>query len=218
MGRLFDELKRRSVVSVAIAYIVVGCVAPPAASEGDEVENLPTLIGGFAHVGVSKSLVATEAYVDMNDFYVRYENEDGEVYAGGQWAKRLDITRVEEQKDGMFEGPYILPIDYQQEERWLSIPEKPIRPRILSSEQWGRFLNSLLASVLPEDEKLGVVIHFDADDYFMYINEIGDIEARLHIDKPADYSVLDSLGFGEFRTLVGEVVFHDSSSLHASPT
>ena len=167
----------------------------------DERSDLPTLTARFAEQGVAHSLIATEAYVDMDDFYVRYESEDGEVYAGGRWSKRLDIMEVEQQRDGLYAGPYILPIDYQRQERWPSIPDEPIVPRILGSEQWGRFLNSLLASLLPEEAKQGIVMHFDADDYFLFINDIGDIESSLFIDKPADYSVQESVDFGEFVKL-----------------
>ena len=167
----------------------------------DERSDLPTLTASFAEQGVANSLVATEAYVDMDDFYIRYESEDGEVYAGGRWSKRLDITKVEQQRDGLYDGPYILPIDYQRQERWPSIPDEPIVPRILGSEQWGRFLNSLLASLLPEEAKQGIVMHFDADDYFLFINDIGDIESSLFIDKPADYSVQESVDFGDFVKL-----------------
>jgi len=166
--------------------------------EPDNPDQLPTLVGKFADEGVSSPLVADEAYVDMDNFFVRYSSEEGVVYAGGRWSERLDIEAVEQQTDGTYGGPYILPIEYQQSGRWPEIPEKPITPRILSSEQWTRFLNQLLASVLPTERKLGVVMHFDSDDYFLYLNERREIEARLIIEKPADYTVSERIGFGEF--------------------
>ena len=142
--------------------------------------------------------MADEGYVGPDQFFIKYERDDGVVYAGGRWSHRLDIQAVEQQTDGLYAGPYILPIEYQQSERWSEITGKLITPRILSSEQWLRFLNSLFASILSEEEKAGVVMHFDADDYFLYLNERSDIEARLIIEKPADYTVSERISFGDF--------------------
>jgi cardiolipin synthase len=192
---------------VAAVSILLGLVLAAAACQSQRTgvedqdavaDELPTLVGRFAEEGVASSLISDEAYIGPDDFYIRYERDDGIVYAGGRWSHRLDIEAVEQQTDGTYAGPYILPIEYQQSQRWPEVPGKLITPRILSSEQWLRFLNSLFATVLPEEEKAGVVMHFDADDYFLYLNERGDIEARLHIDKPADYAVKERIGFGDF--------------------
>lgn len=161
-------------------------------------EELPTLIGRFAEEGVANSLIADEAYIGPDDFYIRYERNDGVVYAGGRWSHRLDITAVEQQVYGHYAGPYIMPIEFQQAQRWPEVPGKLITPRILNSSQWRRFLNGMFATVLPEEGNVGVVMHFDADDYFLYLNERGDIEARLLINKPADYTVVDRISFEEF--------------------
>ena len=192
---------------VAAVSILLGLVLAAAScqSQRTEVEDqtevadeLPTLVGKFAEEGVASSLISDEAYIGPDDFYIRYERNDGVVYAGGRWSHRLDIEVVEQQTDGRYAGPYILPIEYQQSERWPEVPGKLITPRILSSQQWSRYLNSLFATVLPEEEKVGVVMHFDADDYFLYLNERSDIEARLHINKPADYTVKERISFGDF--------------------
>ena len=192
---------------VAAVSILLGLVFAAAScqSQRTEVEDqpapadeLPTLVGKFAEEGVASSLISDEAYIGPDDFYIRYERNDGVVYAGGRWSHRLDIEAVEQQTDGRYAGPYILPIEYQQSERWPEVPGKLITPRILSSQQWLRYLNSLFATVLPEEGKAGVVMHFDADDYFLYLNERSDIEARLHINKPADYTVKERISFGDF--------------------
>ena len=192
---------------VAAVSILLGLVLAAAACQSQRTgvedqdavaDELPTLVGRFAEEGVASSLISDEAYVGSDDFYIRYERDDGIVYAGGRWSHRLDIEAVEQQTDGRYAGPYILPIEYQQSQRWPEVSGKLITPRILSSEQWLRFLNSLFATILPEEEKAGVVMHFDADDYFLYLNERGDIEARLHIDKPADYTVIERISFGDF--------------------
>ena len=87
---------------------------------------------------------------------------------------------------------------YQQRERWPALPESPITPRLLDSEQWGRFREQLFSALIPRNEKAGVVMHFDNDDYFLYYNDIDRFEARLFIDKPADYRVVERIDFEEF--------------------
>ena len=181
---------------IFVASLLITCAA--SFGEASDSEEYPTLIGRFAEQGVSVPLVADEAYVDMDRFFVRYTRDDAVVYAGGLWSDKLDITVVEQQTDGMYAGPYIMPIEYQQRERWSDVPNEPIVPRILSSGQWKRFMNSLFASILMESEKTGIAMHFDMDDYFIYLNERDEIEARLIIDKPADYRVAESIDFGEF--------------------
>ncbi|MDH3989503.1 MAG: phosphatidylserine/phosphatidylglycerophosphate/cardiolipin synthase family protein, partial [Gammaproteobacteria bacterium] len=64
--------------------------------------------------------------------------------------------------------------------------------------QWGRFREQLFATVLPRTEQTGVAMHFDNDDYFLYYNNLNQFEARLIIDKPADYTISESIGFEEF--------------------
>ena len=98
-------------------------------------------------------------------------------------------------------GPYILPLEFQQRKRWSEIPESPIRPRLLTTEQWDRFRSDLFASVIPRTGKVGVAMHFDNDDYFLYYNEVDRFEARLLPDKPQDYSVGESISFAEFIRL-----------------
>ncbi len=183
---------------VLISLFLFACASPALAPPVVDEFELPTLKGRFADEGVASPLVADEAYVDMENYFIRYRSKDGVVYAGGKWSDRMDISVVEAQTDGNFAGPYIMPFDYQQRDRWNAIPDTPIIPPILSSKQWTNFLGSLFSSILPEEEKIGVVMHFVSDDYFMYLNERGDIEVRLFIDKPPDYRAALSISFGDF--------------------
>jgi len=41
-------------------------------------------------------------------------------------------------------------------------------------------------------------MYFDNDDYFLYYNDVDRFEARLILDKPADYSVREGISFAEF--------------------
>jgi len=199
-------IKRRgvtvAVVILWLAYAPTACQTRPPADDYaiEPPDDYRTLIGKFAEEPVTTSLVADEAYIGPDDFYIRYESDAGVVFAGGRWSHRLDILAVEQQTDGRYGGPYILPIEYQQTIRWPSVPGKLITPRILSSERWVRYLNSLFESVLPEGGEAGIVMHFNSDDYFMYLNERGDIEARLVINKPADYVVHERISFEDFIT------------------
>ena len=196
---------KRKHLKTAVIHLGLVCVLT-ACSASTPVSNMPaepeeeyrTLVGKFADEGVSSSLVADEAYIGPDDFYIRYESDDGIVYAGGRWSNRMDITAIEQQTDGTYGGPYILPLELQQSVRWPSVSGKLITPKILGSEQWRRFLDSLFASILPEKGKSGVVMHFDTDDYFLFTNSLGDFESRLIIDKPADYDVIQRISFSEF--------------------
>jgi len=185
---------------MGLVFVATSCQSQRTVVEelSAEPDEMPTLVGRFADEGVASSLVADEAYIGPDDFYIRYERDDGLVYAGGRWSHRLEIGVGERQFDGKYAGPYILPIEVQRTTRWPEMPLILITPRILSNDQWLRYLNSLFVSVLPEDEKVGVVMHFEADDYFVYLNERGDIETRLHIDKPTGYTVKERVRFGDF--------------------
>lgn len=183
-------------VSLILALSGAGCAG--STDEPAAADDLRVLIGRFADEGVKTPLVIDEAFIGDEEFYVSYRGIDGLVYSGGNWSDRIDILAVEQSTDGTYAGPYILPLDYQQRDRWPETPVSPIRPRVLSSDQWGRFRTSLFANVIPKTSGVGIVMHFDTDDYFLYNNDQGRFEARLFIDKPAEYKVVESIGFTEF--------------------
>jgi hypothetical protein len=147
--------------------LMTGCSSQPELVSDFAPENYPILPAKFAEQGVASSLVTSEAFIGDDEFFISYESEDGLIFAGGNWSNRIDIAAVEVNTDGTYGGPYILPLDFQQRERWSAVPESPIRPRLLSSEKWDRFRDDLFASVLPRTEKTGVAMHFDNDDYFL---------------------------------------------------
>lgn len=177
---------------------LASCAGQPNQPVAGEPDDLPRLQGRFAEQGVLSPLAAVEAYVGDDEFYVSYEDADGLVYAGGNWSDRVDLSGILENSDNTYLGPYILPLGYQESERWAELPDDPIIPTLLSSEQWDRFREQLFANVIPKTEKTGIVMHFDNDDYFLYYNEVDRFEARLIHDKPPDYVVGESLSFAEF--------------------
>jgi len=193
--------KVRSLDPGMLLLVIAGfaaCSSQPGRHAEPEDGDLPRLEGRFAEQGVVRPLAAVEAYVGNEEFYISYEGADGLVYAGGNWAGRIDLQAVKASHADTYTGPYILPLAYQQRERWASLPDSPITPHLLSSKHWGRFREQLFASVLPRTEKTGVVMHFDNDDYFLYYNDLNQFEARLIVDKPADYTIEKSFGFADF--------------------
>jgi hypothetical protein len=182
---------------VLLALVCGACASSQPATEAP-AEDLHTLPGRFAEEPVTQPLVATEAFIGTENFYLAYEGEEGVVYTGGNWSNRIDLTALSQGPDGDYEGPFILPLEYHQRNRWNEVPENPIGPRLLGSKYWGRFTSLLFESVLPKAEMTGIVMHFGEEDYFLYYNDINNFEARLIIDKPENYTVADSIDFMEF--------------------
>ena len=123
------------------------CASPPPVEDAVASDDYPILTGRFADQVVTKPLVAIESYIGADHFYVKFDGPDGIVYSGGNWSERIDLMAIKADESDTYAGPYILPLEYQQSERWNSLPESPLVPQLLSSEQWLRFLNGLMASV-----------------------------------------------------------------------
>jgi cardiolipin synthase len=177
---------------------VAGCSSQPQPNGDFPLEDYPVLPGRFAEQGVLTPLVTSEAFIGDDEFFISFESADGHIFAGGNWSNRIDIAAVEANTDGTYGGPYILPLEYQRREAWSDRPDSPIVPRLLTSAQWGSFRENLFASILPRAANVGVVMHFNNDDYFLYYNDIDRFEARLFRDKPQDYSVSESISFADF--------------------
>jgi cardiolipin synthase len=161
----------------------------------DELRVLP---GRFAEEPVTTPLVAVEAYIGRDEFFVAYEGGDGLVYAGGNWSNRVDLTALRQGPGGDYDGPFILPLEYHRATRWEALPDDPIVPRLLNSKYWNRFVDRVFDSVLPKTDMTGIVMHFGEEDYFLYYNDINNFESRLIIEKPDDYVVAESIDFMEF--------------------
>lgn len=181
-----------------LAVSAFACSGHPTTPEEGNTNDLPRLQGRFAEEGVISPLSAVEAYLGEEEFFISYEGADGLVYSGGNWSARINLAELAQAPDGTFTGPHILPLNYQQRERWTEMPEQLHALTLLSSKQWGRFREQLFGRTLPRTEKTGIVMHFDNDDYFLYYNELNQFEARLIFDKPADYTVGDRMSFSEF--------------------
>ena len=184
------------IICSVLALAVAGCAQQPGGDASDEEFRL--LPGRFAEEPVNQPLAAKEAFVGPDDFYLSYESEDGLVYSGGNWSWRIDLAEIEQRQDDSYAGPYIVPLQYHQRERWAEVPESSIRPRVVSSKLWNRFIEKVFASVLPRTEMTGIAMHFGDEDYFLYYNDINNFESRLIIDKPENYTIAESIDFAEF--------------------
>jgi cardiolipin synthase len=174
--------KATLLASFAVAAIASTACAP----EYSETAG-PTLAGHFAQAHDSEPLIADEAYLGDRNFYVRFRRGDEIRYGGGSWGDRIPVLRLV--PGGDFQGPWILPLQYQQAERWQDLPDKLVATRLLSIKDWHELRDRLFESILPRDGKAGIVLHFSVDDHFLYIDDTGVFRATTLDTKPGDYAV-----------------------------
>ncbi|MGI9205122.1 MAG: phospholipase D-like domain-containing protein [Woeseiaceae bacterium] len=155
-----------------------------------------TLPARFADEGLAQPLVAQEAFLDDQHFYIRYQKGEEILFTGGQWSNRIELQALV--AGGPANGPYIMPLEYHQQERWEEDPEDPVSATILSSADWEAFRDLFFDSKLPKTGNTGVVLHFYIDDYFLYFDENGVFHSTPLLDMPAGYSVSERYTFGEF--------------------
>ena len=85
----------RAIVLSALGALM-SCAGEPTTPEEGDTSELPRLQGRFAEEGVEHPLDAIEAFVGDEEFFVSYDTGEGVVYAGGNWADRIDLARLEE--------------------------------------------------------------------------------------------------------------------------
>ena len=185
-------------IGLVLPLLVAAGCASQQAERDPAHEDLRVLPGRFADEAVTKPLVAVEAYIGSDEFYVAYTGEDGLVYSGGNWSNRVDLAALRQGPDGGYAGPFILPLEYHTAGRWQSLPDNPIVPRLLSSKHWNRFIDEVFETVLPKADMTGIVMHFGEEDYFLYYNDINNFESRLIIEKPDNYVIAETIDFMEF--------------------
>ena len=176
--------------AVLMAAGVVSCTSQPVPTE------YVTLPARFADEGPQQPLVALDAWRNDTEFFVRYRYDDEIRYTGGKWANRIELEALT--SDGNLDGPFMLPLQYHRTEPWETMPPGPVRATILDSEDWQRFRDTFLETVLPRNEKAGIVLHFYQDDYFLYFDEAGEFHSVVLLDKPADFTIADSVSFVDF--------------------
>ena len=161
-----------------------------------DADSYPILPARFADEGPRQPLIALAAFRDETDFYIRYRVGDEILYTGGEWARRIDIEAV---NGGTSQrGPFIVPLKYHQAEEWSDTPQNPISATILPSDDWQEFRDAFIAAILPKEARVGIVLNFRVDDYFLYFDENGVFHSTLLVEKPAAYSIVDRVTFAGF--------------------
>jgi len=190
-------MERKSLIwsfrGCAVLFAVMACVADPG-----EVDY-PTLTGRFADQGRDIPLVADEAYISETDFWVRYRRGDETVYSGGNWSDRIQLEGT---AAGVpYSGPYLLPLQYQRDERWTDLPPDRHAIRLLSADEWAEFRDRFFATLLAPGADQGLVLNLNIDDYFLWYDAQGRFQSVPILEKPGGLSVSRSLPFSEFLRL-----------------
>ena len=173
-----------------VLTFVVACQSQP------ETESFRMLPARFADEQFTETLEALEMLRDEDEFYLRYRMGDEILFAGGRWSDRIDLDAIAQGEDQT--GPFIMPLRNYGPGHWPGNVGGLISTRILSAADWQSFRDGFFASVLPRDEKAGVVLHFQTDNYFLYFDENGRFQSTLFIDKPPDYAVTTVTDFPQF--------------------
>ena len=186
----------RRLLTATVALFISACASGPSFPPEDD---LKTLTGRFAEEPVTKPLNAVEAYVGDEQLFLSYETEDGLVFSGGDWSEEIELTLSEFDAAESYKGPFILPLQYHQRVRWPRLPKSPLKPRVLGSKYWNRFIDTVFETVLPKAAMTGIVMKFGEEDYFLFYNDINNFESRLFTDKPENYVVAETIDFAEFN-------------------
>jgi cardiolipin synthase len=173
--------------------VLAACVSEP------ESLDYPTLVGRFADEGEALPLIAEEAWLSDTDFYVRFRRGDVTLYGGGNWSRRIPILELGE--GGRYDGPYLLPLEYERDEPWDDLPEKRAPARLLGVSEWHALRSRLFEAILPRGEKSGIVLHFDVDDYFLYYDGNDDFQVTVIDDKPGAYAIASQITMSELVEL-----------------
>jgi len=176
-----------------VLFVLAAC-----ASESGDFDY-PVLVGHFADEGEPPPLIAEEAWLSETDFYVRFRRGDDTRYGGGNWARRIPILELS--AGDQYDGPYLLPLQYEQDKAWDDLPEDRVSARLLSVADWHEMRARLFDAILPRDKKSGIVLHFNVDDYFLYYDDNGNFHATVIDTKPGDYAVARRLAISELVDL-----------------
>jgi len=160
-----------------------------------ERTDYPTLVGRFAEEADTLPLIADEAWLSDTDFYVRFRRGDEVRYGGGNWARRIPILELG--KGAPYDGPFLLPLQYERGERWAELPTNRKPVKLLDIADWHALRARLFATLLSPGDRSGVVLHLDIDDYFLYYDERGEFVATVIDEKPAKYGIAKSISMPE---------------------
>jgi cardiolipin synthase len=190
------QIALRLLRQFAILWVTATCLGS-CGGEPDAV-TYPTLVGRFADEGNLQQFVGDQAFISDSEFFVRFKRGEDVVYGGGDWKNRIQLTNAQNSESS---GPYILPLQYQQTERWDDLPDNAEAVTILQSDDWQEFRDSLFAAVLPHNAKAGSVLDFGIDDYFLYFDDDDQFQATVIQEKPGDYRITERVAVAQFMQL-----------------
>lgn len=179
----------RQLLIIGSILFAAGCISEP------EPISYPTLEGSFAPAGDKSPLVAEQAFISDDEFFVRYSQSDQQFFGGGRWSNRIDI--LGEHRASALAGPFILPLEYRTSEPWPGSAQEHQPVTILGSDAWHELRTQLLDSFVPPKERAGMVLHFEVASYFLYYDENGDFRSTIIENKPGDYAVAGEMGIAE---------------------
>ena len=150
-----------------------------------------------------QKLVALEVYRDGADFFFKLDQKNQPLYARAEWSDKSkeDIHS----SNSEYPAPSVVPIQYFSTKPGNAIPQKALKIPVISSKKWSQLRHRLFGSVLPR-EKAGLVIYFDEQDYFLFYNDAGEIEATRLVDKPGEYQVNKHLDFNKYLPFANDVL------------
>ena len=80
-----QSLSRIGALTLLLVMLVGGCVSKR------ESATYPTLIGSFPEEQEPQPIVADEAYIGDDEFFVRFHKSEQTWYSRGVWSDRIDI-------------------------------------------------------------------------------------------------------------------------------
>ena len=115
---MLKNKKRRTGLALLVTWLVTACGGQQTEPDVD-ADELHTLPGRFAEEPVTEPLVAREAYIGKDEFFLAYEGPDGLVYSGGNWSNRIDLTALLDVPDtdetaGLSQGDVDSVVDYSR--------------------------------------------------------------------------------------------------------
>ncbi len=135
------------------------------------------------------AMLALDAYRGDQEFFVRYEAGGVVRYAGGEWRSRIQLVEIPGAAQPRVIAPSIMALEYHQAEPWPSLPADAQRLAVLDVGQWRTLRDRLLQGAVPPSGGAGLVLSFEADDYFLYYDAAGAFRAVRLSDMPSGYRI-----------------------------
>ena len=141
-----------------------------------------------------RPMIATEAYRDDRNFYVKFSQGGEEYFAGGNWRDRIELRPEGNLEES--EYPSIVAIEYRQREPWAQLPDDVLRLPVFGVEQWRRLNERLLDATVPASG--GLAIDFGPVEYFLYRDTLAQVVMTRIEQRPPEMQILARMSLQEF--------------------